>query len=57
MISKEYHLLDVVKNAEFGIFIQMLCPEYHISQQEDTNRLIPIRLCVVATSIPCEIIV
>jgi hypothetical protein len=40
----------VVENAEFGRFVQMLC------QQEDTNRLIPTRLCVVATSIPCEII-
>jgi hypothetical protein len=56
MISKEYHPLGVVENAEFGIFVQMLCPGYHISKQEDTNRLIPIRLCVVTTSTPSEII-
>jgi hypothetical protein len=56
MISKMYHPFGVVDNAEFGRFVQMLCPGYHISQQEDTNRLIPTRLCVVATSIPCEII-
>jgi hypothetical protein len=26
MISKEYYPLGVVKNAEFGIFVQMLFP-------------------------------
>jgi len=57
MISKEYHLLGVVKKAELGRFVQILCLGYHISQQEDTNRLIPIRLRVMATSIPCKIIV
>jgi hypothetical protein len=46
----------VVENAEFGTFVQMLCPEHHISQQEGTERLIPIKLCVVTTSVPCEII-
>ena len=56
MISKEYHHLGVMEKAEFGRSVQMLCPGYHISQPEHTNRLIPTRLCVVATSIPCEII-
>ena len=51
------HPLGVVKNAELGRFVQILCLGYHISQQKDTNRLIPVRFCVMATSIPCEIIV
>lgn len=56
MISREYRRLGVAENAEFGRFVQMLCPRYHISHLEDTNRLIPTSLWIMATSIPYEII-
>jgi len=30
MIVKEYHPLSLVEDAEFGRYVQMLCPRYHV---------------------------
>jgi len=44
MIVKEYHLLSLVEDAEFGRYVQMLCPGYHNipSRKTQSDSLMPI---------------
>jgi hypothetical protein len=43
MIVKKYHPLSLVKDAEFGRYVHLLCPGYHIpSRKTLRDSLMPI---------------